>query len=130
MPTTDSLQINALDGLEALTDKGKPVKTRLKDVKSAISLFNTLLHADEGSSINRARVDAMFDGANPYDQGSLNASGQGLKTNLNFGEAQRLLDISLSAYVDLYSSLEKLVEVRGTEGEPAEVTPLEDNVSE
>lgn len=121
-----------IDGLElgALTDKGKPVETRLKDVKSAVSIFKTLFKADEKSAVNRARIDAMFDGAAPYNQGSLATSGQPLKTNLNFGEAQRLLDISLSAYVDLYSSLERLVEVEGTMGEKSEITPLEDIVEE
>ena len=127
---SDELELKSLEGLQDLDQKGKPVQTRLKDVKSAVSIFQTLRKADEGSSGNRARVDAMFDGANPYDAGRLAASGQGLKTNLNFGEAQRLLDISLSAYVDLYSSLEKLVDVKGTEGEASEITPLEDIVSE
>ena len=127
---TETLDLNALDGLGALDEKGKPLKSRLKDVKSATALFQTLRRADEGSSATRARVDAMFDGASPYDQGRLNTSGQGLKTNLNFGEAQRLLDISLSAYVDLYSSLEKLVEVTGTEGERSEIGPQEDIVAE
>ena len=127
---TETLDLNALDGFGALDEKGKPLKSRLKDVKSATALFQTLRRADEGSSANRARVDAMFDGASPYDQGRLNTSGQGLKTNLNFGEAQRLLDISLSAYVDLYSSLEKLVEVTGTEGERSEIGPQEDIVAE
>ena len=123
------LEIDGLE-LEALTEKGKPVETRLKDVKSAISIFKTLFKADEKSAVNRARIDAMFDGAAPYNQGSLTNTGQGLKTNLNFGEAQRLLDISLSAYVDLYSSLERLVEVRGTMGEKSEIAPLEDIVAD
>ena len=127
---SDTLELNALDGLDSLDEKGKPVESRIKNVKSALSIFRGLLRADEASSANRARVDAMFDGAAPYDGGKLAASGQNLKTNLNFGEAQRLLDISLSAYVDLYSSLEKLVEVKGTEGEPSEVAPLEDIVAE
>ena len=129
MPT-DKLEIEALDGLGSLDEKGKPLVSRLKDVKSALAVFNNLRKADEQSSVNRARVDAMFDGASPYDQASLNRSGQGLKTNLNFGEAQRLLDISMAAYVDLYSSLEKLVEVKGTEGEASEIGPQEDIVSE
>ncbi len=129
MPT-DKLEIEALDGLGSLDEKGEPLESRLKDVKSALAIFNNLRKADEGSSVNRARVDAMFDGSSPYDQASLNRSGQGLKTNLNFGEAQRLLDISMSAYVDLYSSLEKLVEVKGTEGEASEIGPQEDVVSE
>ena len=122
--------LNALSELGALDEKGQPVQSRLQDAKSAINLFHALRKADEGSAKNRARVDAMFDGANPYNQSQLNASGQGLKTNLNFGEAQRLLDISLSAYVDLYSSLEKLVEVKGTQGEPAERGQMEDIVAE
>ena len=122
--------LDALDGLGAFDDKGLPLKSRIKDVKSACAIFEGLRKADEQSSHNRARIDAMFDGASPYNQGSLNSSGQGLKTNLNFGEAQNLLDISLSSYVDLYSSLERLVEVRGTMGEPSEITAKEDIVAE
>ena len=119
-----------MDGLGSLDKKGKPVKSRLKDVKSAIAIFENLRRADEGSSANRARVDAMFDGESPYSSARLAASGQNLKTNLNFGESQRLLDIALSAYVDLYSSLEKLVEVKGTEGEASEIGPMEEIVAE
>ncbi len=127
---TQTSELDALDSLGSLDKKGRPVKSRLKDVKSALDLFNVLRRADEGSSANRARVDAMFDGASPYDSRKLAASGQNLKTNLNFGEAQRLLDISLSAYVDLYSSLERLVEVKGTEGEASEIKTQEDIVAE
>ena len=128
--STDPYAMKELDGLATFDEDGKPMESRIKDVKSALKIFKGLLKADEQSSVNRARVDAMFDGASPYNQSQLNASGQGLKTNLNFGEAQRLLDISLSAYVDLYSSLEKLVEVKGTQGEPSEITQQEDIVSE
>ena len=121
-----------LDGLDlgSLDKQGKPVVTRLRDVKSAVGIFATLLKADEKSAVNRARIDSMFDGAAPYSQSQLAASGQGLKTNLNFGEAQRLLDISLSAYVDLYSSLERLVEVKATIGERSDTEPKESIVAE
>ena len=121
-----------LDGLalEGLDEKGKPAPTRLKDVKSAVNIFTTLRKADEKSAVNRARVDAMFDGAAPYNSGKLALSGQSLKTNLNFGEAQRILDVALSAYVDLYSSLERLVDVKATVGERSEVGPKEEIVAE
>tara|TARA_B100001059_G_C17824191_1_gene580306 strand:+ start:567 stop:2792 length:2226 start_codon:yes stop_codon:yes gene_type:complete len=121
-----------LDGLDlgSLDEKGKPVETRLKDVKAAVGIFATLLRADEKSAVNRSRIDSMFDGVAPYNESQLASSGQGLKTNLNFGEAQRLLDISLSAYVDLYSSLERLVEVKATTGERSEVGPKEDIVAQ
>jgi len=120
----DTLNLGSLD------EKGKPVETRLKDVRSAISIYTTLRQADEKSSLNRARIDSMFDGAAPYNSTALATSGQGLKTNLNFGDAQRLLDVALSSYVDLYSSLERLVEVRGTEGEASEIKPSEEIVAE
>ena len=58
----DTLNLGSLD------EKGKPVETRLKDVKSAISIYTTLRQADEKSSLNRARIDSMFDGAAPTTQ--------------------------------------------------------------
>jgi len=124
-----SLDIDSLN-LSALDEAGKPVESRLKDVNSAVAIFHTLLRADEKSAVNRARIDAMFDGAAPYDMTQLATTGQAPKTNLNFGEAQRLLDISLSAYVDLYSSLEKLVELKGTFGEETQIGEKEDVVAE
>ena len=117
---SDMYELDGLD-LEGLDEKGKPATTRLKDVKSAVNIFATLHRADEKSAVNRARVDAMFDGAAPYNTGKLALSGQSLKTNLNFGEAQRILDVALSAYVDLYSSLERFVDVKATTGERSEV---------
>lgn len=108
-------QLDDLD-LSPFDEKGKKSETRLTDVKAAIGIFDTLRRADEGSAVNRARYDAMFDGAAPYSQAKLDASNQSMKTNLNFNEALRLLDISLSAYVDLYSSLERLVSVRFRSG--------------
>lgn len=128
MPSSH-LDIKALD-LLSLDEKGKPVETRLENVASALSIFNSLRRGDEKSAVTRARIDAMFDGAAPYDSSKLLATNQQLKTNLNFGEAQRLLDIALSAYVDLYSSLESLVEVKGTEGEKSQLGYQEDVVAE
>jgi len=123
------LDINGLD-LLSLDEKGKPVESRLKDVASALSIFASLRRGDEKSSVVRARIDGMFDGAAPYDNAKLLATNQQLKTNLNFGEAQRLLDISLSAYVDLYSSLECLVEVKGTLGEQSQMGYKQDVIAE
>ena len=129
--TTHPKSLDVIDQLGlTMGVKEDGTKTRrIKDAKSALAIFNRLKDADANSALQRARIDGMFDGASPYDQGKLNASGQSQKTNLNFGEAQRLLDISLSAYVDLYSSLEKFVNVKGTLGEDAQRHEWEDTVS-
>jgi hypothetical protein len=117
-PTASGLNELELLNLDPVTKEAP--ETRLKDVKSAIAIYNTLRRADEGSSTARSRMDAMFDGIPPHDPKVLNSTGQGSRTNLNFGEAQRYLDVSMSAFVDLYSSLETLVRVSVTGGEPTQ----------
>lgn len=122
--------LNEFDLLNLDPQTLEPPESRLRDVKAARSIYDTLRKADEKSAGNRARLDAMFDGASPYDQKVLFSTGQGNRTNLNFGEAQRLLDVSMSAYVDLYTSLQKLVRVSVTVGEPAARQDAEDVIAE
>ena len=38
---SDTMELNALDGLGSLSESGMPVKTRLKDVKSAVGVLQT-----------------------------------------------------------------------------------------
>ena len=112
--------LNELELLN-LDDKGKPpVESRLKDAASANAIYGVLKKADERSSINRARVQAVFDGAPPYDPAVLRSTGQGQRTNLNFGEAGRYLDVAVSGYVDLINAVQTLVNVTSTVGEEAD----------
>ena len=92
------------DGISELTDlplvniskdTGSPPSSRLKDVKSATALLSSLREADKNSSINRARIQAMFDGTPPYDEGKLRETGQSFRVNLNFGEAESMLENSM-----------------------------------
>jgi hypothetical protein len=91
--------------------KPAPAGMRLPKAEEAHIIYLRIRQDDEVRSIGRARVDAMFDGAPPLDQAKLVASRQSNVTNVNFGQAARILSIALSAYVDLYSSLETFVEV-------------------
>lgn len=118
------IELDALH-LAGYDEKKGPVSPRLTDVTKALAIYSTLRSADEKSSINRARIDAMFDGAPPFDAAKMTATNQSQRVNLNFNQALRLLDISLSAYVDLYSSLETFVEVKGTIGEVSERMEME-----
>ena len=104
--------------LENLTDSGSVPKSRIKDVKSATELYNTLKKGDEGSAVNRTRVQAMFDGVAPYSESALRQSGQAFRCNLNFGEAEKFLESSMAAYVDLINSVETLVRVETAFGDP------------
>lgn len=103
--------------LRSLAPSGGTPKTRLADVQSATSIFNQLRRADEQNALNRARVQAMFDGVPPYDEQVLRSAGQAFRCNLNFGNAEAFLEGAMSAYIDLIHSVEKLVTVETSIGE-------------
>lgn len=117
MPRTESYS----SGLDDLTDfepnTRKPAKPRLRGLSAALGLYHTAVSDDSGSALKRGRIDTMFDGGAPYDQRRLIAAGQGGRCNLNFGDAQRLLDAAQAGYVDLLESVEFLTDVhtRATE---------------
>jgi hypothetical protein len=71
-------------------DGSKP-PSRIKDPDSLHAVYLKLKQADDINARNRAEVDAMFDGAAPYDDNVLRQSGMGSRCNLNFGEAETLL---------------------------------------
>lgn len=116
--------------LETLDDSGTPPRTRIKDAKSAREIYHRLLKADEQSARNRAAIDEMFAGAPPYDDAELRATGQAARANVNFGEADALLESALSGYVDLLSSVEVLINFKTKFGDPQERLDYEDTISE
>lgn len=83
--------------------------TRIKDAACARELYQKMREADRLNAQNRALVQAMLDGEPPYDDAELIAAGQGHRINLNFGEAEALLESSLGGYVDLMASVEHLM---------------------
>lgn len=100
---TDALE------LAGIPEEGAVPTSRLADAKTARELFETLRRADEENSKTRAKVQAMFDGVPPYDPAQLERSHQKYRCNLNFGEAESLLEYAMSGYVDLLNSVETLV---------------------
>lgn len=99
-------------------EEGTPPVSRIKDVQAASDIYRTLCKGDEPSAINRARVQGMFDGVAPYNDATLRNSGQGFRTNLNFGEAEKYLEQSMSAYVDLLNGVEQICRVETLLGDP------------
>jgi len=94
-----------------LNPDGSAPPSRLKDAESAYGIYTKLKLADDINAHNRAEVDAMFDGAAPYDNAVLSQSGMSSRCNLNFGEAEYLLESALASYVDLINSVECLISV-------------------
>jgi hypothetical protein len=93
-------------------------------------VYHRLKQADDVNARNRAEVDAMFDGAAPYDDNVLREAGMGSRCNLNFGEAETLLEAALAGYVDLINSVENLVSVSVQEKDPQKKGDYERIISE
>jgi hypothetical protein len=116
--------------LGTIDDCGCPPRTRIKDAKCAREIYHKLLKADEESARNRAAIDEMFAGAPPYDDAELRATGQAARANVNFGEADALLESALAGYVDLLSSVEMLLNFKTKYGEPQERIEYEQVIGE
>lgn len=116
--------------LENLSPSGQPPKARIKSVKDAHSIYQTMRQADDASSLDRQKVQAMLDGEPPYSPQQLKSLGQGYRANLNFGEAAASLENALSAYSDLVNSIPCLANVKTIEGDPSQRSEWEQIISE
>lgn len=116
MPTISTSANETLVG--NLTKDGARPNSRIKDPESLHQVYTRLKQADDVNARNRAEVDAMFDGAPPYDDNTLREAGMASRCNLNFGEAEALLESALAGYVDLVQSVENLVSVSVKEVDP------------
>lgn len=109
---TDDIDVLLPDGLANLDETGKPpAESRLTSAKSARAQYEAFKRADQIRNGQRAKVQGAFDGAAPYNQAMLRQAGQGSRANLNFGDAQRFLDLAVAGFVDLANSVETLVQV-------------------
>lgn len=96
--------------LENISEEKKtPPKERLKDAASGREIYVAMTQADETSAGKRAEVQAMMDGKPPYSQAVLAATGQGSRTNLNFGDAEVIQANAEASMIDLVNSVETLV---------------------
>jgi hypothetical protein len=106
------------------------ISTRVKDCRAAREVFQRLREADDEAARGRASVQAMFDGAPPYDEQELASSGQAFRCNVNFDEAGAMLEHAMAGYVDLFSSVETLMTVKVTEGEESSRPDWEQIIAE
>ena len=109
--------------------KGEPVKRRIQNVGGARSLWYRLQQADLASNKQMAKCQAMVDGSPPYDQDQLIKEGLGYMSNFNPGDAKAVLDTSLSAFYDLISGSESLIDIRTRYGEKSERDDISQRMS-
>lgn len=102
-----------------ISKEGVVPRKRIKDAKSAHELYRKCRKDDEGSAANRAKIRGMFNGEPPYNENDLIRTGQADRTNLDFGKAAQLLEMSMAGYVDTILSTEKLLRCQTRYGDKA-----------
>lgn len=106
---TNSLADLLLENIEP--DEKSAPEQRIKDASTGRELFRSMLMADRSSAEQRVRQQAMLDGQPPWDQAALVATGQGSLTNLNWGDAENIVEFTKAGMIDLINSVERLVKV-------------------
>jgi hypothetical protein len=108
-----------------LNPDGSAPSSRIKNPDALHQVYLRLKQSDDVNARNRAEVDAMFDGASPWDDNVLRQAGMASRCNLNFGEAEFILEAALAGYIDLINSVENLISVKVREKDPQKKSDYE-----
>ena len=92
-------------------DTMQPTRSRVKDASSLHDLYTVAVDADSTAAQNRAQWRAMVDGEAPYDQGTLDETGQGDRSNIDLGYGRAAIQQAEAGYYDLVTSVPVLMEV-------------------
>lgn len=97
---------------------GKILRTRLKNAVEGREVYKRMRKADELAAKERARVQSMLDGERPMDQAELDQNGLGEICNVNWGQAEQLLNLATSPYIDLLESVDVFITTPVGFGDP------------
>jgi hypothetical protein len=116
----ESMLLDSIQTEDPLTSKKELVipETRVKDCFSARQICLKMLDNDRLRARERAKVQGMIDGNQPYDPVKLKSLGQGWRTNLNFMEAYSNIQAVKTPYFALIGSVPHYAEIRTAEPGP------------
>lgn len=114
----ESMLLDSIETQDALTGRKRLTipQTRVRDCFSARQICLKLLDNDRLRARERARVQSMIDGNQPYDPIKLKSMGQGWRTNLNFMEAHANIQSLKTPYFAMIGSVPTFCDVRTKEG--------------
>lgn len=110
--------------IQSTTETGQPPKNRINNVKAAWNIFHRLLENNKETAKGRAKIQGLIDGNRPYSEASLRGKGQAWRSNVNWREAEGIIDSNTSAYLELILEVQSLIQVE-LELEKDEKPPLE-----
>lgn len=97
---------------------GKILRERLRDAVQGRNVYKKMREADNLAAAERAKIQAMIDGERPMDQAELDSNGLGEICNVNWGQAEQLLNLATSPYIDLLESVDTFITTPTSFGDP------------
>jgi len=97
------------DEVEATTDKGRAPRRRIKNAKNAYGIYDRLKENSKAEAWGRAKIQGLIDGNAPYNPSELRRLGQAWRSNVNFREAESIIDSNVGAYWELIMEVPTLI---------------------
>lgn len=89
----------------------RPPAERFADAQEVRELCDTMRHADNKRGENRAKIQGLIDGNRPYSQADLRAQSQGWRANVNYREAEGIIQAQRTPYYDLVTEVNPCIQV-------------------
>jgi hypothetical protein len=102
-----SLQLPA--SLDPLTRRAPAA--RFQDANEVRTLCSDMRTSDRARSNNRAKIQGLIDGNRPYPQAALVNAGQGWRANVNYREAEGIVQAQRTPYYDLVTEVNPCVQL-------------------
>lgn len=100
-------------GLANLDPKtGEPPEERLTRASALVEMHDTLTDNDDKGSENRGAVQEMVDFFPPFDQERMDSEGRPDGFNVNFGLGAAIKNEGLGAFVDIFTSPPRLMNMK------------------
>jgi len=97
--------------VETISEQGKAPKTRIADAKSAYQLFLGIMDDDNTAAFYRAQIQGLIDGNPQYSAQTLKDMHQSWRTNVNFREAEAIIETNAASIWELDMEVPQLINV-------------------
>jgi hypothetical protein len=111
---TSSNQAKKNDEVEVkgIKDSGQAEPSRISDAVTARSLFIKLKDEDNAASSYRSKIQGQLDGNPPRDPAKMRKLGLGGFSNVNFREAEGIVEMNASSFWDLDMDVPSFINVK------------------
>ena len=98
--------------LQTLSESGRAPASRIKDSKAAYLLFNSIKENDSTAASYRCQIQGLIDGNPPYQFSELKKQGQAWRSNVNFREAESIIETNAASIWELDMEVPRLINVK------------------